>query len=347
MNFTPVHIRGKRKTPSDNKPSKLRPNPSHPKDDDNGPSSKKMKRSLSNVLASRSLRGRPTLQSLPTEILEMIFLYSESLSLPRSSPLIGAKLSSRVTLLRHFMWTFHDTWIEWFGIPVTCNTSRDLVDGDARLQSEVFELPWVKIDFILQAQQTWADTHAKDRHYEHCLPKLDMGRNPVIYSSDHPVHGHKGEFNARQCFEADYQAVSSWEPARGVECWAQCDVHPDFQAPHSLITGPWDEEKLRRLFWLRRAGWAFHWDSESVDWEYRLECLRNAFVDAPVPSLLMTNLLDLLQLGQGLPTDILQKERQRIEQRLEWGGDDSTGREVLRQVLLGTELCDEAPLHRY
>lgn len=93
-----------------------------------------MKRSLSNVLATRSLRGRPTLQSLPAEVLEIIFLYSASLSLPRSSPIIGAKLSGRATLLRHFMWTFHDTWIDWLGIPVNCNTSRDDVGGDPRLQ---------------------------------------------------------------------------------------------------------------------------------------------------------------------------------------------------------------------
>ncbi|KAJ4132945.1 hypothetical protein NW754_015758 [Fusarium falciforme] len=344
MGLTPIRIRGKRKAPSGNKPSKLRPNPST---DDNGPSPKKMKRSLSNVIASRLLRGRPTLQSLPAEVLEIIFLYSASLSLPRSSPIIGAKLSGRATLLRHFMWTFHDTWIDWFGIPVNCNTSRDDVGGDPRLQSDVFELPWVKVDFILQAQQTWADTHAKDRYYEHCLPKLDTENYPLTHTSDHPIQGHKGEFNARQCFEADYQVVSSWEPVKDVECWAQCDVHPEFRAPRSLITGPWDEEKLRRLFWLRRAGWAFHWDGESVDWESRLECLRNAFIDAPVPSVLITNLLDLLQLGQGLPTDILQKERRRIEQRLEWGGDDAAGREVLRQVYSGTELCDESPLHRH
>ncbi|KAI8722320.1 hypothetical protein NCS52_00375500 [Fusarium sp. LHS14.1] len=344
MVLTPVRIRGKRKAPSGNKPSKLRPNPST---DDNGPSPKKMKRSLSNVLASRSLRGRPTLQSLPAEVLEIIFLYSASLALPRSSPIIGAKLSGRATLLRHFMWTFHDTWIDWFGIPVNCNTSREDVGGDPRLQSEVFELPWVKIEFILQAQQTWADTHAKDRYFEHCLPKHDTEKNPLTHTSDHPIQGHKGEFNARQCFEADYEVVSSWEPVKDVECWAQCDVHPEFRAPRSLLTGPWDEEQLRRLFWLRRAGWGFHWDGESVDWESRLECLRNAFIDAPVPSVLITNLLDLLQLGQGLPTDILQKERRRIEQRLEWGADDAAGREVLREVYSGTELCDESPLHRH
>ncbi|RSL43200.1 hypothetical protein CEP53_011818 [Fusarium sp. AF-6] len=343
MGLTPIRIRGKRKAPSGSKPSKLRPNPPM---DDNEPSPKKMKRSLSNVIASRPLRGRPTLQSLPTEVLEIIFLYSGSLSLPRSSSIIGAKLSGRATLLRHFMWTFHDTWIDWFGIPVDCNTPRENVGGDPRLQSEVFELPWVKIDFILQAQQTWADTHAKDRYYEHCLPKTDSDKRPLTHTSDHPIQGHKGGFNARQCFEADYQVVSSWEPTKDVDCWAQCDVHPDFRAPRSLITGPWDEEKLRRLFWLRRAGWAFHWDGESVDWESRLECLRNAFIDAPVPSVLITNLLDLLHLGQGLPTDILQKERRRIEQRLEWGGDDAIGREVLHHVHSGTELCDEAPLHR-
>lgn len=59
------------------------------------------------------------LESLPAELLESILLYSENLSLPRSSQIIGAKLSGKATLLRLFMMAFHDTWEQWFGIPKT------------------------------------------------------------------------------------------------------------------------------------------------------------------------------------------------------------------------------------
>lgn len=61
--------------------------------------------------------SRADLESLPAEILETVLLYSADLALPRASPRLGVKLSDRVTLLRLFIWAFHDTWDQWFGIP--------------------------------------------------------------------------------------------------------------------------------------------------------------------------------------------------------------------------------------
>lgn len=108
MSLTPVYVRGKRKSASSTVPMLAMDNPLNPK---------KMKRSLASVRANRSTRGRPTLQSLPVELLESIFLYSANLALPRASHLIGAKLSGKATLLRLFMAVFHETWDQWFGIP--------------------------------------------------------------------------------------------------------------------------------------------------------------------------------------------------------------------------------------
>jgi hypothetical protein len=68
-------------------------------------------------MATRKIRHRNTLDSLPSEILESILLYSANLALPRVSNFIGAKLSGRATLLRLFILAFHDTWEQWFGIP--------------------------------------------------------------------------------------------------------------------------------------------------------------------------------------------------------------------------------------
>lgn len=76
-----------------------------------------MLRSIQDVKHTRQLQPRTSLDRLPAEILESILLYSGSVALPRSSPVIGAKLSSRATLLRFFIWGFHDTWDQWFGIP--------------------------------------------------------------------------------------------------------------------------------------------------------------------------------------------------------------------------------------
>ncbi|KAM5346879.1 hypothetical protein ACJ41O_009884 [Fusarium nematophilum] len=302
---------------------------------------KKAKRSLSSVLASRSSRWRPKLQALPAEVLESIFLYSASLSLPRSASIIGAKLSGRATLLRLFIWAFHDTWDQWFGIPREGHMGQDkrstsrLVDGDPVFQSAVLDLPWVNIDFILQAQQTWADTYARDRHYEHCLPRFEGDGMPIRPRSEHAFDGGPGHFDARRCFEADYQEVLGWEPFRKVEPWGFHDVHPEIRLPGDLDTGPWDDEKLRRLFWISRGGGICYFEEDQEElppWEARLECLRNAYVDAPVPNTLISNCIDLAWMCAGLPRDMAREERRRIDQRLNWGADNAIGKEILRYV---------------
>ena len=107
MALTPISIRGKRK------PAKASSNASKPLD----LVPRKAQRSLASVLATQTYRSRASLESLPAEILESIFLYSASLSLPRASAVIGLKLSSKATRLRAFIWAFHDTWDQWFGIP--------------------------------------------------------------------------------------------------------------------------------------------------------------------------------------------------------------------------------------
>ncbi|KAH6662212.1 hypothetical protein F5X68DRAFT_266220 [Plectosphaerella plurivora] len=55
------------------------------------------------------------------------------------------------------------------------------------------------------------------------------------------------------------------------------DVHPRIIIPNHLVTGPWDEEKIRRLIWLRRGGAVLH---ESQSWEIRQKGFRNAFHNA-------------------------------------------------------------------
>lgn len=112
MKLTPIRVRGKRKLPSST--TSLVPRPS------------KMQRSIEDIKHTRQLRPRMNLDRLPAETLENILLYSGSISLPRASPVIGAKLSSRVTLLRFFIWAFHDTWDQWFGIPATISLQGPL-----------------------------------------------------------------------------------------------------------------------------------------------------------------------------------------------------------------------------
>lgn len=94
-------------------------------------------------MAAHSMHGKPALDSLPSEILEKILLESSSLALPHASPVIGAKLSEKATLVRFFIWAFHETWDQWFGHPTSkalhqgppvFGTKRKRVEGDHVLQ---------------------------------------------------------------------------------------------------------------------------------------------------------------------------------------------------------------------
>lgn len=134
MNLTPVHTRRKRKFASSTSPLPLQLAQI---------SQRKPQRTIQQVRLSRLSKRTSRLDSLPTEILELILLYSSNVALPLTSPMVGLKLSGRFTLLRLFIWAFHDTWLQWFGIPNdgTSPMGPDLAphmssinDGDYELQ---------------------------------------------------------------------------------------------------------------------------------------------------------------------------------------------------------------------
>jgi hypothetical protein len=113
MTLTPVHIRGKRLT------GKRKSRPSFP------PlalrhlvssEGKRHKKSMAAVLANRSSQQRPSLETLPVELVEKILLYSNNLALPNASHRLGLSLSARATLIRLVIHAFHGTWDQWFGI---------------------------------------------------------------------------------------------------------------------------------------------------------------------------------------------------------------------------------------
>lgn len=118
MSLTPVRVRGKRKAPTTKTPKALEQAQQHHP-------TRKAKRSLTTVMATSATKDRLGLDTLPAEILEKILLYSSNVSLPHASPVIGLKLSERATLVRMFMWAFHETWDQWFGVPM----SKTLLHG--------------------------------------------------------------------------------------------------------------------------------------------------------------------------------------------------------------------------
>ncbi|KIE00182.1 hypothetical protein MAJ_03839, partial [Metarhizium majus ARSEF 297] len=344
MLLTPVHIRGKRKRDPP-------PTPSSAAAANTDKAPKKMKRSLASLRASRLSRHRTVLESLPAELLESILLYSENLSLPRSSHLIGAKLSGRATLLRLFMLAFHDTWNQWFGIPKTQlhgprpkQKEWASFDGDAVFQSAMLELPWVDVDFILQAQQAWSDRYARDRWYQHSVPFEDG-----YHQLNHDHHGGFAHFHARDCFEADYKRALEW-PAFKTEAmsWGTHDLHPRARFPVDLITGPWDEEKKRRLFWLTRGGLQMGGEGQNpVPWEIKLKCLENAIINAEEPDPLIINCLIGNWIFLDLPEDIVRKHLISLDRRLEWGADEPASRAILRRIRNTLDMFMQLPQYHH
>lgn len=194
-------------------------------------------------------------------------------------------------------------------------------------------MPWANIDFILQAQQAWADRYARDRWYQHSIPWRE---DPGDLGHDHG--GGFSHFNARECFEADYQQAFRWPAffAESVE-WRARDVHPLTRMPTELITGPWDDERLRRLFWLGRGGVVIDGDGQTP-WEVKLQCLDNAVVSAPEPSALVVNCLMRSWIFTGLPRDEVRKQLVALDRRIQWGGDGPESREMLRRTRSALDL---------
>ncbi|CBX93025.1 hypothetical protein IAQ61_008754 [Plenodomus lingam] len=147
MDLTPIKIRGKKR-----KHSALS---LHQKVQSTAQLSSQTTATQSTYTAKRPKRPKvkkptatpamPTLQGLPQELLEIIFLQSMNIALPRCSPTLGRKLSSRKVTMDFTMQSFFQT--------VDHKThyrdrNRNCI-GDAGLQSEVIASRFFTFDFFL------------------------------------------------------------------------------------------------------------------------------------------------------------------------------------------------------
>ncbi|KAG6032828.1 hypothetical protein E4U19_007165 [Claviceps sp. Clav32 group G5] len=323
---------------------------------------KKTKQPPASVPARCSSRGRPSLQDLPVELLEIIFLYSMNLALPRSSPLLGAKLSGKATLSRVFMAAFDGIWElsfseceggfhpdrEWWE-----ERDEEELDEEISTQFALLSLPWANIDFILNAQQAWADRYARGRYLDHgdaegdiYSPGEDISYAPSF--RQHVLQHFRGEltFDARACFEADYERALAlpFSPDKFSEVTLSGlpELAPPV-VPVDLITGPWDEEKKRRLFWLVRANLdyvsdPFYLGSRVV--EVKLACIDAAAISAENLDPLIANCLMGSWLFQDLPQDARHERLVKLCNRIDRGGevvDIEILRFVVRQLDRGCE----------
>ncbi|KAH7304926.1 hypothetical protein B0I35DRAFT_484120 [Stachybotrys elegans] len=346
---TPIHVRGKRKAPSKSAASPSVKNQKTAFMEDERKKKKDDAAATTTTSAAKSFamirqsRQRPTLEGLPIEILEPIFLYSENLSLPRSSSRLGLKLSAPSTFVRLVMQAFGDTWDQSFGhLPQQMDTAgveRSLLDwkrqppanypeqeklkhgpdsaGNAAFQSKVLELPQVTIDVLLVAQQRWVDQSSRGRWFQH---NTICCKGTHLPDDDAPADQHPpARFDAQACFEADFQQVMATPSRRRyVSNWFHQDVHPDAQIPKSVLTGPWDDEKRRRLLWLKRGGANLeHEWYRSLAWEDKADCLENMLLRPPRLDLFVFNCLWDTALADQLPTELVSKYLARLDERME------------------------------
>ncbi|KAG6103124.1 hypothetical protein E4U14_006432 [Claviceps sp. LM454 group G7] len=300
------------------------------------PDFKRAKQTPASVPARCPSRSRPSLQNLPLELLESIFLYSMNLALPRSSHLLGAKLSGKTTLLRMFMTAFHDIWDvtldkyvldsrpEWKKYWRYNNVD---VQYEASIQAD--------IDFILDAQQAWADKYALGRSFDHVNDWGGLSMEGTSYAPEsyqqHVRQHSLGEvtFDARACFEADYDRALAYRVSPDNFAFVTIFEMPDLTppvAPVNLITGPWNEEQKRRLFWLVRAKLLYDMKLDPLFLgpravEVKLACLDAAVVSAEILDPLIINCLLGCWLFENLPQDARHERLVRLCNRIDLGGE--------------------------
>jgi hypothetical protein len=148
--LTPVKIRGRKRKQSELFGTRVPSSPATLT-----PSSTPAKRPRTSKLSKRKKKAvfaMPTLQGLPQELLEMIFLYSMNTALPRSSPSLGRKLSSRAVTLEFTMRVFFHT------VDHETNYRDRKKTSDPVAQSDVLSCRFFTWDFFLAYVQKAHDT---------------------------------------------------------------------------------------------------------------------------------------------------------------------------------------------
>lgn len=187
----------------------------------------------------------PTLQGLPQELLELIFLHSMNIALPRASPSLGRKLSSEWITLEYTMRTFFHTVSH--RTPLRDKPAK--VNGDKTAQSELLSCKFFDWPFFL--------SYVEKAHS--AIMKL---RGKAWEKTGVTVPG-------VECFSD----TILWPPKfRKIEYLGFAE---GFKIPGKLLHGPWTYEKASLLYVLVALSGEIDW-SESMAGETAKEGLMEA-----------------------------------------------------------------------
>ncbi|KAE9380193.1 hypothetical protein N431DRAFT_432477 [Stipitochalara longipes BDJ] len=229
------------------------------------------------------------LEKLPTELLERVFLYCMNLELPRASPVISGKLSSEVVYLHTIITAFGPTWERWHGQPEqfrnfkekgpTINLNGDF-DGDPKLQSAILRCRWTTSSRLLGAKDTWIRRKGLGKAFK---PRYFLTSINTSSGEDEGENDSPPELTAIEHFNNDFASFSEFVQQRDGGCiWGNCnwntdkDVANGVEIPTGLLLGPWDEAKIKDLFWIVKSGGAVIDWLNSTSGEAALEGLKTA-----------------------------------------------------------------------
>ncbi|XPS95279.1 hypothetical protein M3J09_004570 [Ascochyta lentis] len=186
----------------------------------------------------------PTLLGLPVELLELIFLHSMNISLPRASPLLGRKLSSRAVTLEYTMRSFFHT------VDHRTNYRDRRKSSDTIIQSELLACRFFTWDFFLKYV---------DRAHDAVITL----RGKAWEKTGVEVPGVR-LFNGLWPFR--FTTIPYLAFAEG------------FHVPEKLLHGPWDEGKVNLLYVLVSLHGEIDWEG-SVAGETAKQGIREAVAE--------------------------------------------------------------------
>lgn len=220
LHLTPVKIRGKKRKHT---PILIAANniSSTPASRANHHRAKKIKK-----LRKQTVAAMPTLLGLPQELLEIIFLDSMNISLPRASPLLGRKLSSRAVTLEYTMRAFFHT------VDHTTNYRDRKKNSDRVLQSQLLSCRFFTWDFFLKYV---------DRSHDAMIAL----RGKAWEKTGVEVPGVR-QFDGLWPFR--FTTIPYLAFADG------------FHVPEKLLHGPWDEGKVYLLYVLVSLSGEIDWE---------------------------------------------------------------------------------------
>ncbi|KAI0203298.1 hypothetical protein F4808DRAFT_39673 [Astrocystis sublimbata] len=330
MDLTPIKVRGKRRAVGD-QVAFAAPPKRPPKKARNHENAAKHR------LSKASKKISKMESTLPLEILESILWLSEEVNFPRASPRLGRILSGRSTLMRTFLLAFGPTWEVWSGcirlryygfnfrdprghevFAVRSypgwDTDGDRFGGEPGFQSDLLACSWTTIDMILDCWHMWVQLHARNRPFMD-IPLWTDPYEPHSNLVNEALFGDSVTQEMTRYFYRDYdafQALLTQAPMRLIlssSTWIA--LHCDTKIPDHLLTGPWDENALRKLFWVMQAGARLPADPNK-SWELTLEGFRNACADEEAPNMVALRVLGSLESFIKWPEHTRQEEFDRI-----------------------------------